>query len=368
VVEVLRGLADSGRTVVSTIHQPNSETFENFDQLCLMAQGHIIYHNSANKAVNYFTKIGYKCPDGTNPADFFMNMMSIEAYEDVDNDDADELARSKTMIEESYKAKIIDMYEKYEQSELRSDPDDMHPEVEPIKATTDKKTGANFCFQFWLLLMRSLRNIIRLPVASYVKVMSTIIVCLMIILVFGTLDHDTDSIQTRNGVLFFISIVLIMNSVTNVTLIFPDERPVFLREQGAEMYNPIAYFFAKFFSELPLMIINTVLFFVLIYFSIGLNTESAKQPFIFYFYILLLVWTGTGLGFAMGTLVAEKSVAVGLTPVTVIPLMLLSGYFVNQDNIVPVLTPFEYISPFKYALQVLVINEYDDLPLDCHPN
>jgi ABC-type multidrug transport system ATPase subunit len=31
VMETLRALAESGRTVISTIHQPNSEIFDNFD-------------------------------------------------------------------------------------------------------------------------------------------------------------------------------------------------------------------------------------------------------------------------------------------------------------------------------------------------
>jgi len=37
IVGVLRNLTLSGRTVIATIHQPNSETFELFDQLMLMA-------------------------------------------------------------------------------------------------------------------------------------------------------------------------------------------------------------------------------------------------------------------------------------------------------------------------------------------
>ena len=36
VMETLRALASSGRTVVSTIHQPNSEIYNNFDRLLLI--------------------------------------------------------------------------------------------------------------------------------------------------------------------------------------------------------------------------------------------------------------------------------------------------------------------------------------------
>lgn len=82
VMEILRNLAiDENRTVISTIHQPNSDIYEMFDRLMLLARGKVIYFNEASKAVDYFAKIGYPCPELSNPADYFMSMMSIESIE-----------------------------------------------------------------------------------------------------------------------------------------------------------------------------------------------------------------------------------------------------------------------------------------------
>jgi len=254
VVEVLKALAESGRTVISTIHQPNSECFENFDQLMLMAQGKIIYMNDASKAVDYFKSIGYVCPSQTNPADFFMNTMSIEAYDDVDFEDADLVKRTKTMIENSYKEKIIDLHEKYENSEFKCDVDDIHPEAVNLKDEKQYHFRANIFLQFWLLLVRSMRETIRLPIAGYVRIISIFIMSIIVLLVFGQLDTDVQSIQSRTGLLFFFAVINIMTTTTNVVLIFPDERPVFLREQGGQLYSPTAYFFAKVMSEIPILI------------------------------------------------------------------------------------------------------------------
>jgi len=55
VCETLRELALAGRTVISTIHQPNSDIYESFDRLMLMAQGRIIYFNEAKLAVGFFS-------------------------------------------------------------------------------------------------------------------------------------------------------------------------------------------------------------------------------------------------------------------------------------------------------------------------
>ena len=60
VMESLGDLArKDGRTVISTIHQPNSDIFEMFDKLLLLARGKIIYFNKASLAVDYFGSIGF---------------------------------------------------------------------------------------------------------------------------------------------------------------------------------------------------------------------------------------------------------------------------------------------------------------------
>ena len=50
-------------------------------QLMLLARGKVIYFNEAGKAVEYFAKIDYKVPELCNPADYFMQIMSIESIE-----------------------------------------------------------------------------------------------------------------------------------------------------------------------------------------------------------------------------------------------------------------------------------------------
>lgn len=82
VMESLGDLArKENRTVVSTIHQPNTDIFEMFDRLVLLAKGKIIYFNKAELAVDFFDKLGYKCPELSNPCDYFMTMMSKESIE-----------------------------------------------------------------------------------------------------------------------------------------------------------------------------------------------------------------------------------------------------------------------------------------------
>lgn len=71
-----------------------------------MAQGKTIYMDDACKAVNHFSTLGYQCPERTNPADYFMTMMSIEAYEIEDDEDQDVISRRMTEVENDYSKKI----------------------------------------------------------------------------------------------------------------------------------------------------------------------------------------------------------------------------------------------------------------------
>ena len=157
-----------------------------------------------------------------------------------------------------------------------------------------------------------------------------------------------------------------MNSIQGVILVFLDEKVVFLREQATSLYSPSAYFIAKVFSEIPGFIVFPSIYCVIAYFGLGLNTTSPDHFFIFHGTAILTVVVTSGYSFIIGIAVSERQVVMAMIPVTIIPLMLFSGFYVNQSNIPFFLKPFEYISMFKYCFQVFAINEYNGLTIDCN--
>ena len=73
----LKDLTITGRTVICTIHQPSSDILRLFDDMILLNHGKIIYLGEVNNLVNYFSSIGYHCPEYTNPSDYiFMNILN----------------------------------------------------------------------------------------------------------------------------------------------------------------------------------------------------------------------------------------------------------------------------------------------------
>lgn len=77
IVKYLGDLAKTqNKTVIMTIHQPNSEIFRLFAKLVLIVEGKIIYQGAASSATDYFhSNFNLTCPEFHNPADFFMSVI-----------------------------------------------------------------------------------------------------------------------------------------------------------------------------------------------------------------------------------------------------------------------------------------------------
>lgn len=76
VIDSLARLArDHQRTIVFTIHQPQSNIVALFDQLILLGRGgRLVYSGALAQCHDYFQKIGHPCPAGYNLADFLIDL------------------------------------------------------------------------------------------------------------------------------------------------------------------------------------------------------------------------------------------------------------------------------------------------------
>ncbi|VDP39862.1 unnamed protein product [Schistosoma curassoni] len=79
VIQTLRRLADSGRTIVFSIHQPKYSIYRRFDRLTIISNGQMIYHGpGGQKPILHFENCGYFIEGHNNPADFFMDILHGE--------------------------------------------------------------------------------------------------------------------------------------------------------------------------------------------------------------------------------------------------------------------------------------------------
>ncbi|MED6125220.1 hypothetical protein PIB30_066610 [Stylosanthes scabra] len=72
------------RTIVTSIHQPSSEVFDLFHDLCLLSSGETVYFGPASDANQFFASNGFPCPILHNPSDHFLRIINKDFNEDIE--------------------------------------------------------------------------------------------------------------------------------------------------------------------------------------------------------------------------------------------------------------------------------------------
>jgi hypothetical protein len=64
--------------VVVSIHQPRYDVFALLDDVILLSRGHLVWAGSSVDMLKHFGALGHPCPALTNPADFILDISSID--------------------------------------------------------------------------------------------------------------------------------------------------------------------------------------------------------------------------------------------------------------------------------------------------
>lgn len=128
-------------------------------------------------------------------------------------------------------------------------------------------------------------------------------------------------------------------------------------------YSTISYFVGRNLAYLPLEWLLPFIFIILGYFSSHLN-NNAGTFFLQLLILELVYWMSASYGLVISTAIKQFDVALALIPVLIIPLMLVSGFFVSLDQVPKFFYWLEYLSMFKYGYQGMITNQYSH-PVDC---
>jgi ABC-type multidrug transport system ATPase subunit len=366
VLEVLRRLAKNGRNVVSTIHQPSSEIFSKFDNLILLVRGNIIYQGPSTEAVRYFGGIGYPCPKLTNPADFFMKLMNESGLiiDEIREKKTKAIAINQKEVEAKFQNRLDHLVESYKNSSMIEDTK-TGIAMQPVE--NNKVYYVSWFYQFWLLMSRAFENEIRNPNAVRTRALQMIFFGFLVDALYRHINNGITGIQDRIGVLFLLVSMSGFTSITGSLGTFSQEKPVFLRERLSKSYSPGAYFWGRATSELPFLLAYPIILIGLVYWVIGLNDLDMDKFLITVAFHILTWLAGSAYGLFLSTVISRLEVALAMVPALVIPFLILTGFFVNQNSIPIYFKPIEYISIFKWAFQGTAINEFTDLTLTCSP-
>jgi len=349
IVRLLKKQTRRGRTVITTLHQPSSDIYKLFDKLLVVADGHIVYHGGPYDAINWFERIGYKFPEYGNPADSVMRYVSLKRKD------------KKTEEEQRTYDNLIAAYKQNKHEVMSGKTQET---LLPLPKNAEVKR-ANFATQFRCLLKRGIDKVVRDPVQSRSKIAAGIVLGLLCMILYWDLSKGTKGLQNREGFFFFSVAIWIVQGVTGVILAFPVQRAVFLKEQTSKMYSIFAYYITKQIPELIFEFISVIAFALIVYWSIGLNTNMDDKVIIFMITVALCQAAGSSLGFFLGALISDVDAALAIGPALVFPMQIFSGFLVNIKSLPAGSSWLQYLSFHKYGFAALIYNEFHELKMNC---
>jgi hypothetical protein len=297
-------------TGLVSLLQPPPEVFALFEEIIIMAEGHILYHGPRESILGYFADLGYCCPANVDIADFILELATPEAKRYAVKADAPlgiEALLAAWKKSDLYKQNI-DRYR-----------DDPYTVEDPYQWEDAEKTpyAAPFLFYAKLLFYRQIS--LTLGSAAFVKVcaftdpLSTALLCLhcsiclslglsiylciilsmhyLIIYIYmcvtrcpqarigqaimlGALNAslylalDVDDAQTMFAFLFAATLVGGLANLSMIPLIM-DQKAVFYKQADASFFPTLPFVITQSLVLIPMQLIEQFLFCIITYWSVG---------------------------------------------------------------------------------------------------
>ncbi|EDW04163.1 ATP-binding cassette sub-family G member 4 isoform X3 [Drosophila grimshawi] len=351
----LQRLAHDGRIVVCVVHQPSSRLMQLFDDVLVLANGEVLYAGAQRDMLASFREAGFSCPQYYNPSDFVLEVCSESSNERCEfliNQN-----KSKYNGLQSFKKVSGD-----EQTALIEMPDSSAENDSVLRP----KELVGFWYQLRVLMIRSLRSMLRDRIAVQMRVLMHVIVALLLGVVYWQIGNDAAKVISNVSCQFFVILFLFCGNAMPSILLCMNDAPVFIREYYNGWYSLRAYYISKVLADLPLQMICPMAFISISYFMTGQPPEFNRFAMCCMI-SLLTAFIGHFIGVIGGTLLSLQT-AIFLVPALSIPFMLFSGFFIRMGELSWFLRPLCDVSFFRYIFEgfVRAIYGYNREDLPCH--
>ena len=292
IVKLLRALANSGQSILCTIHQPSATLFEEFDRLLLLKKGGIVTYfgdigDRSSVILDYFERNGARhCEDHENPAEYILEAIGAGATASTEFDWGEVWANSSEKIQTDKKRdQLIN-----ESSQKKPATDLSEKEVKKLSS----KYATPYFYQFRYTLERSSKVLWRLPEYAMSKIMMMTFSGLFIGLVtFYNLKQTYTG--SRNGLFCaFLSVVTAAPIANMLMERYSYSRATFeARELLSNTYHWSLLIVTSILPEIPYLIVGGTFFFVSVYFPATRHASAQAGMFFFTQGIFLQLFTVT---------------------------------------------------------------------------
>ncbi|KAL8527698.1 hypothetical protein ACS0TY_005515 [Phlomoides rotata] len=270
VMRAVKNVANIGRTIVCTIHQPSIDIFEAFDELLLLkAGGRMSYYGPLGqqscKVIEYFEGISGvpRIRDNYNPAAWMLEVTSASSEIELSIDFAE--IYSKSSLHENNKEVVKKL------SKAPSGSTDVHFAM---------RYAQNGWGQFKACLWKQHLSYWRSPKYNLMRSLHMLFAAFIFGVLFwgqGKKIDNQQSLFTLLGSMYASALFCGINNSSSVLSYVSKERSVVYRERFAGMYASWAYSAAHVVIEIPYLFAQAVAFTAITYPMIGYYCSAYKS-------------------------------------------------------------------------------------------
>jgi ABC-type multidrug transport system permease subunit len=346
---LLTELAKEGRTVILTIHQNRSDLSES-NVLLLARGGQVAYSGPGKDVLTHFKNAGFECPIQADPADFMLDLITIDLRHGTR--EADTRKRADELIS-TWSANAAANRTTSEISTGASNAKENAFCARPM---------APFMVAFPTLYRRSMLNLWRERNALVARIMNIVPYGALIALFFAPLHTDYQALLTRMGLIQLYCFLYYMGTLNNVAHL-PLEKRVLDQEIEERAYSPIPFFASFTLIELPLTIVASLIMTTIATFPLGI--KSAEVFLSMSFDSFALITCGESLALAMNSVISDSRLTLSITNIFISIAQTMAG--ILNVNMPTWLQRVNYISPLTYVSRNLMPYFFRGVTFDCNP-
>nr|XP_022899836.1 ATP-binding cassette sub-family G member 1-like [Onthophagus taurus] len=383
-VMLLKQLAQEGRTIVCTIHQPSASVFEMFDHLYALSDGKCIYQGSIKGLVPYLSESNLHCPSYHNPADYLLEVATGEHGNQTDilvNRTANGLNCDwRKTQRDTIELQSIEHIDKMMKNGLvtpvrapsiafpsfSKSPIESRKTSDPKGICYDGHYSTSFFKQLYILIKRTFLILSRDKTLTISRILTHITIALFLGTLYFGIGKDASNVLNNFNFIFFTVMFLMMTAMNCVITTFPSEMPIIIRENFNRWYSLKSYYLAISIADMPVQMFATLLYAVTTYFMTAQPIEWYRI-FLFLNMCILISLVAQGFGLFIGASMDLKN-GVIFGPFFLLPFIIFSGFFVQLYDAHPYLQWLFHISYIKYGFEGLMLSVfgYDRAKMPCN--
>ncbi|CAN3499562.1 pleiotropic ABC efflux transporter of multiple drugs Cdr1p [Diutina catenulata] len=374
-LEFIRALKTSAAILESTpliaIYQCSQEAYDLFDNVIVLYDGYQIYFGRAKDAKEYFTTMGWACPQRQTTADFLTSLTNpaerkpLPGYESkVPHTPKEFEAYWRASPEYTTLCAKIDAHITRKEAECNVDEYHSSHVARQAKHVSPKSPyTVSFFMQTRYIMMRDFQRMKGDPSVPLFSVFGNMVMGLILSSVFYNLSQTTGSFYQRGAAMFFAVLFNAFASLLEIMSLF-EARPIVEKHKKYALYRPMADALASICAELPVKIFMSIGFNFVYYFMVNFR----RTPGHFFFYWLVCFTATLAMSHLFRSIGAiSTSLAQAMTPATVLLLamVIFTGFVIPFPSILGWSKWIYWINPMSYVFESLMANEFHNRRFEC---